>query len=186
MKQPKTPKKTIYIQCSAKTHLSLDQFRMMPHHLKDRKRKQVEKLTKLIIDNGFMFPIFVWEHPQVAVTSEPVHYTIIDGHGRYNALRLLEKRGYTIPDIPVVLIQADNEQHAKKKLLEAGNLNGLFNFDEFTKYTKDLQLDLSDLFVPNISDSIVAAVQDMGFFLDVEVPGQCRCPKCGKMTPIKS
>ena len=176
----KTPKKTIYIQCTAKTYVPLSQFRMMPHHLKDRKRKQVEKLAKLIIEHGFLFPIFVWPH-----SGDSSLCTILDGHGRYNALKLLEKQGYAIPDIPVVLVHAENERQAKKKLLEVGNLNGQFNFEEFEKFTADLKLDLTDLFVPNITDQIQSVLDEAGFFADA-APGMCRCPKCNKMTPIHS
>jgi hypothetical protein len=173
----KTPKKTIYVQCTAKTHLTLEQFRMIPNHLKDRKRKSIEKLAKLIIEHGFLFPPFVWKHDQSN------SYTILDGHGRYNALKLLEKKGYTIPPIPVVVVEADNEQHARKKMLEAGNRNGQFDFGEFEKFTKDLKLDLDGLFVPNITDCKVAT-PEVGFFPDSGV-ATVPCPHCGKLTPVK-
>ena len=78
----------------------------------------------------------MWQPPQTD------GYVIIDGHGRYNALKFLEKKGYTIPDVPIVIVHAENEQEAKKKLLEVGNMNGLIDFDQFEEFTKDLELDL--------------------------------------------
>ena len=178
----KTPKKTISIQCTATMCIPLSQFCMMPHHLKDRKRKQVEKLAKLIVEHGFLFPLFVWRQSYVGEAA----YTILDGHGRYNALKLLEKQGYTIPAIPIVVIHAENAIQAKKKLLEVGNLNGQINVDEFEKYTKDMTLDLTDLYVPNVTEQLQAQLSAAGFFPDAVPPGMCRCPKCGRETPISS
>ena len=171
------PKKTIYIQCSAKTHVPLEKFRMMPQNLKDRKREHVEKLANLIIKHGFLFPFFVWQPPQTD------GYVILDGHGRYNALKFLEKKGYTIPDVPIVVVQAKNEQEAKKKLLEVGNMNGLIDFDQFETFTKDLELDLSNLYVPNVSD-VLNTLEEVGFYPGAVPPGMCVCPKCNKHTFI--
>ena len=173
------PKKTIYIQCSAKSYVTLENFRMMPQNLKDRKRENIERLADLIIKHGFLFPLFVWRPPY---TNENV---IIDGRGRYSALKLLEKKGYTIPDIPVVVIHAKTEEEAKKKLLEVGNMNGMIDFDQFEAFTKGLELDLANLYVPNVSD-VLNSLEEVGFFPGAVPPGMCICPKCNKTTPITS
>ena len=63
--------------------------------LKDPERN-VSKLVKTIIKNGWSFPVFVWAG----------HDYVIDGAGRKLAVEQLIKQGHEIKEIPVLEIEA--------------------------------------------------------------------------------
>jgi hypothetical protein len=70
---------------------------------------------------------------------------LIDGHQRLKALNSLFADGYTIPDIPIVYITADNKKDAKRKLLYISSQYGQFTIDGYADFALDIDVDFNDL-----------------------------------------
>jgi hypothetical protein len=98
------------------------------------------KLCKSILEHGFFIPAFVWKSGE--------EMFILDATQRYHALEELEKKGYTIPDIPYIEIEAKDKKDAAKKLLQITSRYGEINsetsyfedFDIEIDYIKDIQI----------------------------------------------
>jgi len=83
----------------------IDSFIVFNDELKEISPKNLDKLKKSIVRNGFTKPIITW------------HMKILDGHQRKLALESLVYDGFTLPKIPYVEIDVDSEQRAKEILL---------------------------------------------------------------------
>ena len=101
--------KTIRIACQTADYLDLDQLQPFQGRFKVRAEKDIEVLAGYILDQGFSCPFFVW--------NKGGNYLILDGHGRFLALDYLRNRGYKIPKLPVVIIEAKDEADARLKVL---------------------------------------------------------------------
>ncbi|MDR2643440.1 MAG: hypothetical protein LBC74_11675, partial [Planctomycetaceae bacterium] len=66
------------------------------------------------------------------------------------ALLALERRGFVIPDIPVVYIEADNEREARRKLIEINSVNGTFSKQGLLDFIKDLDIEYGELNIPGV------------------------------------
>lgn len=144
--------------------------------MKDRRKHHIEALAKQILEKGFLFPLFVWRQPGTT------QHIILDGHARMQALLCIQKKKYHIPDIPVVLVDADSEIQAKQKILEVNAMHGIIDPSVFRGFAEGLPLDLSVLKVPFVE--FEPPVQDPGFFPDTHSVPTCTCPYCKKETPI--
>jgi DNA modification methylase len=107
------------------TELKTFQF----NDLKDSKNRDVSKLKNSIVNEGYCFPLFVWKR------------YVLDGTGRYLALKELESEGYEIPELPFIEINANNLQHAKKLALMASSRHGNITQKSFEAFTADLQIE---------------------------------------------
>lgn len=99
--------KTITIACKAADTLPLEKLTVIQGDLKSLSDSNSEKLKSSIIKYGFSAPIFVWE----SGIKKP-KYNILDGTQRVAVLKMLQKDGYKIPDLPVVYISAKNKKEA--------------------------------------------------------------------------
>ncbi len=102
------------------------------NRLKAAEKRNTEKLKTSILREGFCFPIFVWQ-PEGGHTPY-----IIDGAGRMEALRQLQKAGHTIGDIPVAYISAESKEAAKKLVTLASSQFGLVSSDSFADFVQDI------------------------------------------------
>lgn len=126
------------------------------NRLKSGERRNVGKLKKAILDEGFCFPVFVWS-PKNNV--EPPY--VIDGAGRMEALHQLEKAGHPIEDLPVVFIEAENREQAKKLVTLASSQFGVADAESFASFVQDLGG--LDAIAPDISiNSTVFATDYLG------------------------
>ena len=107
--------------------------------LKDSKR-DISKLKNSIVNEGFCFPFFVWKR------------YVLDGTGRYLAIKELESEGYIIPELPYVELKANNLQHAKKLALMASSRHGEISQKSFESFALDLNLEdiRQDINLPEI------------------------------------
>jgi len=128
--------KKIEIKCSGTEFISFNKLTDFQKNLKSITKINLKKLKKQIIVNGFIAPIFIWKDGEVN--------NIIDGHGRLKALNSFYKEGYEIPDIPIVLIEADNEEDARKKLLSITSQYGDFNLEELQGWLVKVDEDIAD------------------------------------------
>jgi hypothetical protein len=93
--------------------------------------------------------------------------------------------GYTIPDIPVVYVEAKSRDEAKELLLKCISQFGNVIIDEFLSFTQGMVFDFSELDIPDISDIIPQGNFDMGNFFDEGFKSEKKekvrlCPHCGK------
>jgi hypothetical protein len=132
----------IKITCQTNDALPLSNIETFQHGLKKRNQKQIDHIISSILQNGFSFPFFIWKHNG--------NCNCLDGHGRILALMDLERRGYVIPDLPIVYIEADNEKEARRKLIEINNINGTFSKQGLLDFIKDLDIDYSELNIPGV------------------------------------
>ena len=137
----------IRIACKTSDYLDLDQLVPFQGRFKVRAQKDIEVLAGYILDQCFSCPFFVWDKAGT--------YLILDGHGRYLALDYLRNKGYTIPKLPVVIIDAKDENDARLKVLELNNINGEFSKEVLLDYARELSLDFSNLHISGLDFSDV-------------------------------
>ena len=97
--------------------------------LKENKSRDISKLKNSIVNEGFCFPFFIWKR------------YVLDGTGRYLAIKELESEGYVIPELPFVELKANNLQHAKKLALMASSRHGEITQKSFESFALDLNLE---------------------------------------------
>jgi hypothetical protein len=103
------------------------------NQLKTSEKRNVGKLKSAILDQGFSFPLIVW-NPDDGVSPNYV----IDGAGRMAALTALEKDGHDIPEIPVVFVKAATKSEAKKLVAMASSQFGVCSAQSFESFVQDL------------------------------------------------
>lgn len=140
-------KKEIRIACKTADYLDFSELIPFQGRFKLRVDKDIEVLANYIIEQGFTCPFFVWDNDG--------EYKILDGHGRYLAIDYLKRKGYAIPKLPVVIVDAQNEQDARLKVLELNNMNGQFSKEVLLEYAKELTIDYSDLHIAGLDFSDV-------------------------------
>jgi hypothetical protein len=179
--------KKIRIACDVKDTLDWHLIKPLQGNYKKRTPEQIEKLCALIIKRGIRFPSFI--------TKISKEVWAIDTHGRLLAYDELERRGYTIPPVPVVYINAKNKAEAKQLLLECDSRYGTATQEGFDEYIEDLDLsafideaDMSAFFnnleLPDIygfeRHEIDLDVEDSDFTTHEEMIKKVKtCPNCG-------
>lgn len=109
--------------------------------LKDLTDENYLKLRQSIFEHGFSFPIFFW-------SDETGKKWILDAHQRMRVLKKMREEGFIIPLLPADPIQADNKEHAKKKLLLLNSPYGKMTQEGFDTFVSDINLeDISDMLV---------------------------------------
>jgi len=93
--------------------------------LKDPQNRDISKLKNSIVNNGFNDAFDLWSD----------HKYVIDGTGRNMALLELEKEGYTIPDLPIVKIEAETAKEAHKIVLDRNSNHGNITQSSFSDFT---------------------------------------------------
>ena len=139
MKHQKNDKKTIKIACKGSGEISISLLTPLQGNLKTISKENLDKLKNEIITDGYSFPICIWEDP------DKNKLFILDGHQRFAALNALKKDGYSIPEIPIVMVEADSYEQAKHKLLAAASQYGKPNLDGLQEFLADVSFDLPDL-----------------------------------------
>lgn len=119
----------IRITCRAADALPIDALLEFQGNLKHITKENLDKLKRSILKHGFSAPIFVWKG---------VDNRILDGHQRLKALLELRQEGYTIPMLPVAYIEADDEKHAREKLLYITSQYGEFDFMEIGEWLDEI------------------------------------------------
>lgn len=153
--------KYITISCSSPDLLPLSELAPFNERFKARNSSDIKKLANCIVENGFHCPFFVWKNDG--------KNRILDGNGRYLALNYLQDKGYTIPDLPIVFIHAENEREARHKVLELNNVNGEFSLEQFLDYSKELNIEYSQIHIPGLVFSESC---------NQETPKNDKSPKC--------
>ena len=128
--------KSIRVTCKGAMTLPIEQIVEFQGTLKKLTKKNLEKLKKRILEDGFNVPFFVWDNAG--------KYQCMDGHGRLKALLSLRKEGYDVPLLPVAIIEASDIADARKKLLAISSQYGEFDMEELGEWFNEMSDDVSD------------------------------------------
>lgn len=101
--------KFISIRCEGSSTADLDDLIPFQGDLKELTPKALRKLESVLIRHGFSEPVSVWQSDNKLF--------ILNGHQRVTALKSLRSKGYDIPKIPIVRIEAADRKEAKEKVL---------------------------------------------------------------------
>jgi len=95
-----------------------------------------KKLQNRIKKVGFKYPLYAWSNDNKLYT--------LDAHQRLKALKTLENEGSEIPEIPFILIHAENENEAKKEILFLNSRYAEIDVDSnFIDENFDSEIDLN-------------------------------------------
>jgi hypothetical protein len=102
----------LQVKCKTDSELSLIEMLPFQGELKQRSNQDIEDLKESLLTEGLLMPFAIWKNDQF-------HY-ILDGHGRYEAIVkiALQDPSVLAQAFPVVLINAETEQEARKALLQ--------------------------------------------------------------------
>lgn len=144
----------IKVTVKTKDALAITLLDPLQGNLKVLSPNNYTKLKNEIIKDGFSFVVHVYED------NDSAKIYIIDGHQRVETLRRMKEEGYQIPAVPVVFIEADNLDHAKRKVLAAASQYGQYNqngAEEFIRSIEGISLeDLTEnLSMPSIDFNIM-------------------------------
>lgn len=129
--------KKITVQVDTGKTLPLDYLKPLQGELKELSDDSRKKLKNSILKNGFCFPMFVWEDNG----SGDIY--LIDGHQRWKVLNELREKKYSIPQLPVVMIPANDIDEAKSKLAAAASTFGEFTEHGVKKFFESFKVDTS-------------------------------------------
>ena len=135
--------KTISIKCETKDTMKLEDMTVLQGNLKARTDDDYAKIKKSILKYGFSFPAFIWVEKKTKTNY------LIDGTGRYSALKQMQEEGYIIPELPIVYIQAKDKAEAKNKLLRLNSQYGKMSKDSVLEFASDIDLDFSEIALPD-------------------------------------
>lgn len=128
-----TPENKIIVKAHGNQTLPIDRLLEFQGNLKRLTQKNREKLMASILEKGFIAPIFVWD--------DAGEYRLLDGHQRLKTLLWMREKGWDIPMLPVDIIEADDEQDAKKKLLAITSQYGEFTTDGYAEFINDIEVE---------------------------------------------
>lgn len=99
----------LIFRCSTQDELQLGELEPFQGALKKRSDAVIQELADNIQEEGLLMPFVVWRTPDG-------HNKLLDGHGRLLALQKLgTPSDYAVP---VIFVDADNENQAKQALLQ--------------------------------------------------------------------
>lgn len=122
-------------KCKTNDFLTLAEIGEFATDIKNRTSHDIDRLKVSIKENGFLFPLFIWKGRNV----------ILDGKARFLALKQLKEDGFILDKIPVVFVEAKDEQEAKEKVLQVNSRYGKITEGSLNFFAKDCKIDLSDL-----------------------------------------
>ena len=128
-----SPENKIIVKAHGNQTLPIDRLMEFQGNLKRLTQKNREKLMASILEKGFIAPIFVWD--------DAGEYRMLDGHQRIKTLLWMREKGWDIPMLPVDIIEADDEQDAKKKLLAITSQYGEFTTDGYAEFINDIEVE---------------------------------------------
>lgn len=127
----------IQIRCQGADVLELDQMTDFQGKLKTLSEEGYQRLKHLILSLGFSFPAMVWKYRNKNL--------VIDAHQRNLALRRMRQEGYIIPPLPVVWIEAKDQQEAARKVLAATSQFGEIQVDGLHTFMKEFKIEMPDV-----------------------------------------
>ena len=152
----------------------IDSVRVYAKNAKLHPAQQIEQIKKSIQDFGNNDPIAVWGKDS----------TIVEGHGRYIALKEL---GYEEVDI-IRLDHLSNEQRRAYALVHNKlTMNSPFDIDMLSLELEDIDIDMTEFGFEEAVDFNEDALNDL--FTDApekeKEPKKIQCPHCGEWFEVE-
>src|SRR5262245_788013 len=124
----------IQVQCKTPDGTSLANMTPFQGTLKKRSPKDIAAFSETLKTDGLLMPFVLWRSP-----SESLSY-ILDGHGRYQALVQLAIDDASILEqiFPVLFIDAETEEDARKALLQITSMYGRFDKAGVLEFSKTI------------------------------------------------
>jgi hypothetical protein len=135
----------IKINCESSDTLKLTDMVPFQGNLKKRTDQDIKELTDSLLAEGLMMPFAIWKH-------EGKNY-LLDGHGRKEALTKLavEDASMLSEEWPVIYINADTEDEARKALLQITSSYGKVTkqgYKQFCVSIPDYKAPVISKFIP--------------------------------------
>lgn len=151
----------IRINCETSDHLKLTEMQFFQGNLKKRTQKEIDELKASLTTEGLMMPFAVWKHEDKNL--------LLDGHGRKAALMQLIDQDTDIlsADWPVVFVQADSEDAARKALLQITSSYGKITkqgYKQFTVSIPDYKAPSIAKFVPKPAKPVNTGLPKNGIY----------------------
>ena len=150
------------ITCKTNDTLPLSALTEFQGGLKKRTEDDYNKIIKSINKYGFAFPFFVWQHDGIN--------HVLDGHGRLGALQRMTDAGESIPDLPVVFVNAKDEADAKNLLLRLNSTYGEMTAESVVAFLDGLEIDFDDVKLPDGILDLSTVIDDEDTKDDDEAP----------------
>lgn len=125
------------IACKGAVSIRFQDLNEFQGELKTLSKVNFEKLKKEIIKEGFSFTIHVWKNNG--------KWFILDGHQRLRTVKTMAEEGWTIPDLPCSIVEADSYKQAKRKLLGGASSYGKVTSDGLLEYLQETDITPDDL-----------------------------------------
>lgn len=129
--------KEVAIRCTGAAVISINQLTDFQGKLKKLSEESYIRLKQSILSLGFSFPVIAWKYRNKTF--------ILDAHQRVATLRRMQTEGYSIPELPVVWVEAKDQQEAARKLLAATSQYGEIKVDGLHDFMKEYKLEMPDL-----------------------------------------
>jgi hypothetical protein len=159
----------IRVTCDTKLNIPLDELHEIQDDLKTMTAERYSKFSSLVQKKGIWFASHVWKEK---IKKGAHRWCIVDGTGRKRMFVEMRQRGFQIPKIPCVEIQAENLKEAKEAVLAASSSfhtmthEGLHGFLEAGHFSiEDLdafefpEIDLPEFKIEFYPDPILPAPQ---------------------------
>lgn len=180
----------VKINSTVKERLAINYIEDIQGNLKILSDENYNKLKKSILKHGFCFPLFIWEN------KDDGKIYCLDGNQRIKTLKRMKEEGYSIPQVPVIFLDANDYEDAKEKLAAAASQYGKFTEEGVASFFADMDFDIGAIEIPFLDFSKVIEL-DEGKTVDVvaherEIKNTSKeinlgdfehfdhqCPKCG-------
>lgn len=149
-------KSSLNINCTSDNYLLLNQLKDFQGELKIRNESDYNKIEDSFEKHGFSSPFFIWKDNE--------NNWVLDGHGRLQTLKNMEKRGVKIPELPVVYVNCKDKKDAKKLLLKLNSHFGKMTKESVINFINgDLNLDLASYSLPSDNLAIFNRISEEDF-----------------------
>lgn len=138
--------KVVEIKCQGAKTLKLSEMNVLQGALKTLSDETYKNFKVEIARHGYSEPIGVWQNKK--------KWWILSGTQRHTGLSRMEKEGWTVPALPVSVIEASSLQEAHEKVLSLATVLGDITKDSLKNYVIEHQIDitfLKTLKLPNIN-----------------------------------
>lgn len=119
--------------------MDLDQLYVLQKELKSLAKIDYERYRKQIVDTGYAFPIKAWKSPEGM-------WQIVGGTQCYRTLKQMrDVEGYTIPLLPVTVIEADDLRQACHRVMQDASSYGKMEDQGLYEFMQMASISAEDL-----------------------------------------
>lgn len=145
----------VKINSTVKERLSINYIEDIQGNLKILSDENYNKLKKSILKHGFCFPLFIWEN------KDDGKIYCLDGNQRIKTLNRMKEEGYSIPQVPVIFLDANDYEDAKEKLAAAASQYGKFTEEGVASFFADMDFDIGAIEIPFLDFSKVIGMDEL-------------------------